>query len=152
MAEEQAAKPEPARRAEEWLDEHTRPEGNRPKGLEDVEGAPGPAELRRQQQHEMAHVGLGTPSQFKGAVFGTVTGAVLGAVLIGIVGWFVLSGLDTGLRIAIPLIVGAAAGSAAGFVYWGGRTPELENETMTAGGEAQIGSTPRDPGTDERGR
>lgn len=152
MAEEHEAKPGPAQRAEEWVDEHTTPEGNRPKGLEDVEGTPTPAELRRQQQREMEHVGLGTSSQFKGATFGTVAGGVIGAVVIGIIGWLVLSDLDTGLRIGLPLIVGAAAGAAAGFVYWGGRTPELENETMTASGEPQIGSTPRDPGTDERGR
>lgn len=152
MAEEHAAGPEPVRRAEEWLDKHTRPSGNRPKGLEDVEGTPSPTELRRQQQREMEHVGLGTSSQFQGAVLGTIVGAVVGAVIVGVVGWFVLSGLDTGMRIVIPLIVGAAAGAAAGFVYWGGRAPELENETMTASGEPQIGSTPRDPHTDERGR
>lgn len=152
MAEEHKTKPRATRRAEDWVDEHTTPEGNRPKGLEDVEGTPDASELRRQQQREMEHVGLGTPSQFKGAAFGTAAGGLIGAIVIGIIGWLVLSDLDTGLRIGIPLIVGAAAGSAAGFVYWGGRTPELENETMTASGEPQIGSTARDPGTDDRGR
>lgn len=151
MADEHE-RPRPVEKAESWLDEHTQGPDGQPKFLEDVEGTPDAGELRRQQQREMRHVGLGTEAQFHGAVFGTVAGGAIGAVLLLAVGWFVLSSLDTALRIGLPLIMGAAAGAAAGFVYWGGRTPELENETTTADGEPGIGTTPRSRGLDDRGR
>jgi hypothetical protein len=144
--------PETVRRAEGWVDEHTQPAGGRPKGLEDVEGTPGVDALRRQQHREMRRTGLGTEGQFHGAMAGTVIGGLLGAVLGLLVGWFFLEDLDTVWRIVLSLVLGAAAGAAAGFVYLGGRTPELENETLTAQGEPQIGSSPRDPRRDDRGR
>ena len=34
--------------------------------------------------------------------------------------------------------MGALFGSVVGFVYWGGRTPELENETMTTSWPARV--------------
>ena len=75
-----------------------------------------------------------------------VLGAVIGAVVA-----LVLIESSTSARVLV-IVVGAMAGSAAGFVYWGGRTPELENETMTASGEPGIGTTPRNPDLDDRGR
>jgi len=144
--------PEPVERGERWVDEHTEPARGKPKGLEDVAGRPDVDDLRRQQHREMRNTGLGTEGQFRGAAAGTLIGGVAGAVLGMLVGWLALSSIDGALRILLPVIVGAAAGAAAGFVYLGGRTPELENETTTAGGHPQIGTSPRDPGTDERGR
>lgn len=144
--------PEPAERTRRWVDEHTEPASGEPKGLEDVAGTPDVDDLRRQQHREMRSTGLGTEGQFRGAATGTLIGGVGGALLGVLVGWIALSGIDGALRVVLPLIVGAAAGAAAGFVYLGGRTPELENETTTASGRPQIGSSPRDPGTDERGR
>lgn len=141
---------DPVERAEDWLDDHTQPEGDRPQGLEEVDGRPDVADLRRQQQDEMTRTGLGSPAQFKGAVLGWVVGAIVGAVIFLVIG---LVFFDSGspARFVLP-ILGACAGAAAFFVYWGGRNPELENETMTAQGEPGIGTTPRDPSTDERGR
>lgn len=140
---------DPVDRAEGWLDEHTMPEGDDPKGLEGV-SHPDAADLRRQQQDEMTKVGLGSPAQFKGAAGGWIVGALVGAALFFLVALVVFDSDSPG-RYILP-ITGACAGSAAFFVYWGGRTPELENETMTAEGEPGIGTTPRDPDTDARGR
>ena len=143
-------KPAPVARAEAWLDDQTEPAGNRPKGLEDTVGAPTAGELRRQQQREMRGAILGTEGQTHGALFGALGGAVVGAV-IGVLLGLALFEASSAARVVIP-IVATVAGAVIGFVYWGGRTPELENETMTATGEPGGSSTPRDPGTDHRGR
>lgn len=142
------AQHDPVDRAEDWLDDHTQPEGDRPQGL-DADGPPDVADLRRQQQDEMTRTGLGSPAQFKGAAAGWIVGAVLGALIAFAVSFAVV---DSTAGRVILTVVGACAGSAAFFVYWGGRNPELENETMTADGRPGIGTTPRDPGTDDRGR
>src|SRR3546814_8547517 len=89
----------------------------------------------------MRHVGLGTESQFKGAVFGTVVGGVIGALVGLAIGWFLLSDLDTSVRVILPMVLGAAAGAGGQFVYWGSRTPELENETSPTSGAPPAGST-----------
>src|SRR3546814_12047675 len=91
----------------------------------------------------MRHVGLGTETQFKGAVFGTGVGGVIGALVGLVIGWFLLSDLDTGVRVILPMVLGAAAGAGGQFVYWGSRTPELENETSTTSGAPQAGPSPR---------
>jgi hypothetical protein len=143
------AEHDPVDRAEDWLDDRTMPAGNRPRGLEDV-SQPDAADLRRQQQDEMTKVGLGSPAQSKGAMGGWLIGALLGAAVFFLVA-LVAFDSDSPARLILP-ITGACAGSAAFFVYWGGRTPELENETMTADGRPGIGTTPRDPHTDARGR
>src|SRR3546814_8438574 len=101
----------PSDGAEGWLDEKTRHADGRAKGLEDVEGTPTVDDLRRQQHREMRHVGLGTESQFKGAVFGTVVGGVIGALVGLVIGRFLLSDLDTGVRVTLPMVLGAAAGA-----------------------------------------
>lgn len=143
-------KPVPVEKAEAWLDEQTMPEGNRPKGLEDAGETATVSDLRREQRHEIEHVTLGTEGQTHGAVFGGLGGAIAGAIIGLLVG---LAIFDAGspARVVAP-IMGALFGSVIGLVYWGGRTPELENETMTTTGRPSGSSTPRDPGTDERGR
>lgn len=140
----------PLARAEEFLDEHTRPRGNRPAGLEDVSGAPSIEELRRQQQREMARATLGTQGQTQGAVLGSLAGAVIG-VVVGLLIGLAAFDVGSGGRVTAPIVF-ALVGAIIGFVYWGGRMPELKNETMTATGEPGTGTTPRDPGTDHRGR
>ena len=142
--------PGPVERAEGWLDERTMPAGNRPKGLEDAGATPSVEELRRQQRREIAHATFGTEGQTHGAIFGGLAGAIVGAVIGIIVGVAFFDG-DSPARIVVPIVVALFA-SVIGFVYWGGRTPELENETMTSTGRPGSSSTPRDPGTDERGR
>jgi len=57
-----------------------------------------------------------------------------------------------GWRIVICVSVGALAGATAGAMYWGGRLPELERETVDADGRPSSGSSPRDPRHDDRGR
>ncbi|MGK2948626.1 MAG: hypothetical protein ACSLFP_08630 [Acidimicrobiales bacterium] len=143
------AKDDPVDRAEGWLDDHTQPEGDRPQGLEHTDGPSDVAELRQQQQDEMTHTGLGSPAQSKGAALGWIAGAIIGAIIAFAVSFLVV---DSMAGRVVLTVVGACAGSAAFFVYWGGRNPELENETMTAQGRPGIGTTPRDSGTDDRGR
>jgi hypothetical protein len=140
----------PVERAEEWLDEKTMPDGNRPKGLEDAGAVPSVEELRRQQRREISHATLGTQGQTHGAIFGALGGAVVGAIAGLLVGLAFFDG-DSPAPLVI-LIVVALFGSVIGFVYWGGRTPELENETMTSTGRPGSSSTPRDAATDDRGR
>src|SRR3546814_6394367 len=82
----------------------------------------------------------------------SVGGGVIGALVGLAIGWFLLSDLDTSVRVILPMVLGAAAGAGGQFVYWGSRTPELENETSTTSGAPQAGSSPRDPRYDDRGR
>jgi hypothetical protein len=148
MAESEPSSP--VDKAEDWLDEKTQPPGDRPKGLEDAHDTPTVSELRREQRREISHAMFGTEGQTHGAVFGGLAGAAVGAVLGVVVGLLVF---DSGspARIVVPAVVAVFA-SLVGFVYWGGRTPELENETMSTAGVPESGTTPRDPGTDDRGR
>ncbi len=143
-------KPAPVQKAEAWLDDKTMPAGDRPKGLDTAGGAPTVAELRQEQRREIANVTLGTEGQTRGAFFGALAFAAVGLVLGALVGLALFDGDSPG-RVVLPVIIMLFAG-VMGFVYWGGRTPELENETMSTSGEPGIASTPRSPGTDERGR
>jgi len=145
-----ADKPKPVEKAEAWLDDKTMPEGNRPKGLEDTEGAPSVDELRREQRREIENVTFGTEGQTRGAFFGALAFAAVGLIIGVLVGLVLFDGDSPG-RFVVPVVVTLFAG-VMGFVYWGGRTPELENETMSASGEPGSSSTPRDPRTDDRGR
>jgi hypothetical protein len=52
----------------------------------------------------------------------------------------------------IAAMCGALAGSTALAVYLGGREPELEGEVQDVDDRPSIGTTPRDPRTDRRGR
>ena len=122
---------------------------NQPKPVEDVDDPPSVAELRQEQRREIEHVGFGTEGQTHGAVFGALGGAVIGAIL-GLVVALVWFDADSATRVLAP-VMAALAGSVAGFVYWGSRTPDLEDETQTATGAPSSGSTPEpgDRDTDE---
>jgi hypothetical protein len=145
-------RPEPVERAERWLDDRTGTDGDRPKGLQDAGEEPTVEELRREQRREIANVRVynHTDAQAKGATFGAIAFGAIGLVIGLLIGFLAFDGDSPG-RFVVPVVVTVFAGWM-GLVYWGGRTPELENETLDVHGEPQSGTTPRDPGTDERGR
>ena len=145
------------KRAEHELDRHTEPEhpGDR-KHMEHGAGDD-PSTLREEQAAENAEplVTGGPPfmtgGQWKGLVLGGLAGAVVGALLFLPVAFIPF--LDAvGARIVLVLIIGGLAGATVGAVYWGGRTPELEHETVDVNGRPSIGTAMRDPGADRRGR
>jgi hypothetical protein len=149
-------KPRIVRRAEDKLDELTEPEHERK-----YASGPGPAQgddLVREQTLELeqswAAPGLPvmTDSMFKGLLFGSIVGGAIGILVFLPVAFIPFGGLAVGWRILVVAIVGALAGGTAGAIYFGGRLPELEGETAEADGRPGVGTTPRDPGTDERGR
>lgn len=92
-----------------------------------------------------------TRGQWRGAVLGGVVGGIIGALVL-------LPLAFTGLLDAVPMrvlvvaIIGGIAGATAGAVYWGGRMPEMKGETTDADGRPSVGTSLRDPDTDERGR
>jgi hypothetical protein len=138
--------------AEDWIDDHTQPEGGGPKYLEAEGDEPTVAELREEQRREAAsmHLYNHTEAQARGGVVGSIVFGAIGLV-VGIVIGLVFFDGDSPARFVVPACIAVFAGWV-GVVYWGGRTPELENETMTIYGEPEDGTTLRDPGSDERGR
>jgi hypothetical protein len=62
-----------------------------------------------------------------GLSFSVLWGA-LGAVLGFALAWVPFGSLPLGLRLLVYSIAGAAAGSAAGFVYGAGRTRDVDAE------------------------
>ena len=140
-------KPDIVERAEGTIDEHTEPRGERK-----YASGSSPDALRREQQDEAAQawVGPGVPAMTGGQWHG-LRGGAIGALL-----FLPLALVDfmdpTWLRILLGLAAGALAGGTAGALYAGGREPELEGETRDADGRPSVGTTPRDPHTDSRGR
>jgi hypothetical protein len=146
-------------RTEEAIDDHTAPPPSERKY------ATGPRAhtsdrraLRQEQQDEAAQTwagpGLGamTNAQVKGLVLGAIVGGLLGAVLflpLGLVGW---GDISLPWRLCLAALCGAFAGGVGGALYLGGREPELEGETEDVDGRPSVGTTLRDPHTDDRGR
>lgn len=151
-------KPRAVERFEERLDEHTQPD--QPGDRRHASRASGRnrSALRAEQVEETAQGVMDagfehmTRGQWRGMLFGGAGGAALGAVLMVVAGLFVPIFEPLWARLALFALVGALAGAAAGGVYWGGRLPELEGETMDADGRPSSGTTLRDPHTDRRGR
>lgn len=149
------SKPDALREAEDRIDQATGAPAQRPKynpeSRSDTDG------LEREQHREagQAWAGPGMPatsdSQWKGLVIGSLVGGAIGLVL-----FLPLALIDFGLtttgRLLLVGIAGALTGGTAGALYFGGRVPELEGETMDGDGRPSHGSTLRDPGTDDRGR
>ena len=144
-------------RTEQAIDERTAPDPGDRKYVGGPEAATTDREvLRHEQQDEVAEswfgLGLLTDAQFKGGAVGTVAGGLVGALLflpLGLISW---GGLALGWRLGIAALCGALAGSTALALYMGGREPELEGEMQDADRRPSIGTTLRDPSTDERGR
>lgn len=115
------------------------------------------ARLRAEQQAEAGEswVGPGVPAmtdaQAKGLVFGSIVGGIIGALLFLPLA-FVPVGVPFTVRLLIAVIAGALAGGTGLALYLGGRQPELEGETLDANGRPSVGTTMRDPHTDELGR
>jgi hypothetical protein len=141
----------PLETADEAVDQHTPGEDQTPKGLEDAHEVPTVDELRREQRREAAHVTYNhTQGHMHGALGGAMVFGAIGLVLGALVG-FIFFDADSPTPYVVAAMVTVFSGWV-GLVYWGGRTPELENETLSIYGEPEDGTTLRDPGSDERGR
>lgn len=143
-------------RAEEEVDRHTEPphaEDRRHAARDSTDREA----LRDEQAAETARpVTSGGPpvmtsGQWKGTVLGGLLGGLVGALLLLPVALIPFMDPVAG-RILLVVVVGWVAGATAGAVFWGGRTPELEHETMDVNGRPSIGTSMRDPRTDRRGR
>jgi hypothetical protein len=161
MAPHDVEKPGSARRivekAEDTLDEHTRPE--HPRKYADSDDAATVADLRREQQRETERqamtpgpVGVLTEAQGHGFWRGGLAGAVIGALLLWPLGFIEWGGVALGWRMVSMSVIGAVAGAVVGGVYFAGRLPELEGELTGAHNQPADGTTLRDPATDDRGR
>lgn len=141
------------RRAEKALDDRTAP---RP-GERKYAAGRDRGELRAEQQDEAAQswggpgVPVMTDAQAKGFAFGAIVGGAVGALVL--LPLALIPFLDPAIaRVLIVVLAGALAGGTAGALYFGGREPELEGETLDANGRGSVGTTLRDPHTDARGR
>lgn len=150
-------KPHAVEQAEQELDEHTAPPRSGDRKYAARGSGRNPGALRGEQQHEAAQgpAASGAPhmstGQWHGMVFGGAVGALIGALLL--LPLALVPFMDPALaRVGLVALVGALAGAAAGGVYWGGRAPELEGETVDVDGRPSSGTTLRDPHTDPRGR
>jgi hypothetical protein len=144
-------------RSEEAIDERTAPDpGDRKYATGSDAHSTDRGVLRHEQQDEIAEswfgVGFLTYAQFKGGVFGVVAGGLIGALLFLPLGFIAWGGLALGWRLAIAAVCGALAGATALAIYLGGREPELEGEMQDLDARPSIGTSLRDPHTDERGR
>ena len=144
-------------RAEELLDEHTRPE--HPRKYADHDGDATWDDLREEQYREttrqapnLGPVGVVTEAQGHGFFYGALVGGLVGALVMWPFGFIEWGEVVLGWRIFSCALIGAIAGGAVGAVYFAGRLPELEGETTGAHNQPGSSTTLRDPGTDDRGR
>lgn len=153
-----ARKPHAVERFEERLDEHTRPAEPGDRRYASRASGHNQSALRAEQEEEtsrgISQAGFEhmTSGQWRGMIGGGAAGALVGAVIMAVVGAFVPIFDPLWVRLGLFALCGALAGAAAGGVYWGGRLPELEGETMDGDGRPSDGTTLRDPHTDSRGR
>jgi hypothetical protein len=149
-------RPKVVNEVEQAIDEHTAPEHARPYAARD--GVPTTAELVGEQQAEMDDVAVGpgvpamTRGMWHGLLYGSLIGGAIGALVLLPFGFIPMGGIALGWRLLIVASIGAIAGGTGVAMYLGGRLPELEGETVNADGSPGVGSTPRDPTTDPRGR
>lgn len=150
-------KPDAVRTAEDKIDRATQKDdqnkyAQRPDESTDV----GALESEQRRESGQAWAGPGVPatsdSQWKGLIIGSLVGGIIGLVVLLPLGFIPIGGLSLTGRLLICGITGAFAGGTAGAIYLGGRMPELEGETTDADGRPSVGSTPRDPRSDNRGR
>lgn len=143
----------PVEKVERVIDDLTAPDHPRKYATTDAP-ATGKRMLQEEQRRETEDFGMvGTQAQRRGLVGGGALGGLIGAALFAPFG-FISWGADIGpgLRFATVAVIGFLAGATVGAVYWGGRLPELEGETVNADNSPGGGTSMRDPRTDERGR
>ncbi len=116
----------------------------------------GALEAEQRRESDQAFAGPGAPAstdaQAKGLLFGSLVGGAIGLVVLLPLAFIPIGGLSLVGRLLICAIAGALAGGTAGVMYLGGRMPELEGETVDADGRPSVGSSPRNPRSDSRGR
>jgi hypothetical protein len=150
-------RPEAVQRAEGKIDQATGASDDRQKHADrrDLSGDTDALEGQQRGEAQQAWAGPGLPAstdaQWKGLVTGSLVGGAIGLALLLPVA-FIPFGFSLVGRLVMCGVIGALAGGTAGALYFGGRMPELEGESVDADGRPSVGTTPRDPGTDERGR
>ena len=144
------------RRVEDKIDDATAPSGPKYGSAHGDGGRAEAPESEQRREGEQAWAGPGVPAstdgQAKGLVVGSLVGGAIGLALFLPLAFIPIGGLALAGRLIVCAIVGALAGGTAGAMYLGGRVPELQGETLDADGRPSVGSTPRDPHTDARGR
>lgn len=142
-------------RVERKIDDATARSGSK-YANRDGEGRVDALESEQRREAGQAWAGPGVPAssdgQVKGLVIGSLIGGALGLLLLLPLAFIPVGGLSLTGRLIVCAIAGALAGGTAGAMYFGGRLPELQGETMDADGRPSVGSTPRDPRSDARGR
>jgi hypothetical protein len=100
--------------------------------------------LQQAQQRDADDVVSGFPTgvvsgaQVRGAAFWGVVGLLAGAAIGALVGFIPFADLALGTRVIICAIVGAFVLSTPGFVFGGGRQPEIEGEVRDASHELSL--------------
>jgi hypothetical protein len=150
-------KPDAVRSAEGRIDRATAGTGkNKYAERPDEQGDIGALEAEQRREADQATAGPGVPAstdgQLKGLVIGSLVGGAIGLLVLLPLAFIQIGGLSLTGRLLICGIAGALAGGTAGAMYLGGRMPELQGETIDADGRPSVGSTPRDPRSDKRGR
>ncbi len=150
-------KPSAVNSAEEKIDQVTDPSHkNKYADQRDERGDVDALESEQRRESGQAWAGPGVPAtsdgQWKGLIIGSLVGGAIGLVVLLPLAFIPISGLSLLGRLIVCGITGAFAGGTAGALYLGGRMPELEGETVDADGRPSVGSTPRDPRSDDRGR
>jgi hypothetical protein len=98
---------------------------------------------RESERTQPLVVELISPAQAKGALQWAAIGTAAGAVMVGTLGLFMTLGVFTrGESIGLFALVGAFAGGIAGFVYGGGRQPELDGEMRDCRDDVTIALEP----------
>jgi len=106
--------------------------------------------LIRQQRLEIERakhdaVNMLTPAQAKGALRWAFVGTVAGAVVVGALGLLMTLGtFSRSASIGLFAVVGALAGSVAGFVFGGGYQPEVDGELRDHSIDTVVGVAPTD--------
>lgn len=116
------------------VDPSDRVQQGTPQGLEGAEDPLTVGDLRRQQRREVRRFGLGTVGQHAGAMFGLVVGGTVGGLIALAIA---LVAFDRGPVWVVLPIMGVLFGAVSHAVFWGGRAPEVANETLDAAGRPQ---------------
>lgn len=116
--------------------------------------------LLEEQQEDTRDVVQGPPlssavisgAQARGALVGALVFGGIGLVVGVLVGLIPLFGLPIGARIGLWALVATLGAAASGFVFGGGREPELEGATIDESQELTVGVESQDPWILDRAR